>query len=317
VHSVHSDGQRDLDALATAARAAGLDFIASTEHNTNAANRMWGAARLDDLLVIAGEEVTTRHGHWLAIGLSVDTCIDWRYAPSAGVFPRLAAAVRNQGGLVVAAHPAVPVPGSAWTFGYRYVDAMEVWNGVWNADDEVSLRIWHALLRRGRRLVAVGGSDSHAEHQPVGYPHTAVHATALSTPAIVDALRHGRAYLATSTDVTLALTATINQPPAPADAPGTARLRLAGPGDTLAVPPGRPVVITARVSGAPRTRLRVINASGAVVQANVDDTGVATVSWTTTGSAAGFVRVEVRRASLWPLPSRMVALSNPIWLVPR
>jgi hypothetical protein len=201
-------------------------------------------------------------------------------------------------------------------FGYRHVDAIEVWNGVWNADDEVSLRIWHALLRRGRRLVAVGGSDSHAEHQPVGYPHTAVYATALSTSAIVTALRHGRAYLATRTDVTLALTASITQPPAQDEASRTIRPRQAGPGETLAVPPGHRVVIAAHVSGAPSTRLRVISASGAVAQASVGDTGVATANWTTTGSAAGFVRVEVRRTSPGPFPARMVALSNPVWLVP-
>ena len=43
LHTVHSDGQRDPDELAAAARASGLDFIVSTEHNTNAANRAWPA----------------------------------------------------------------------------------------------------------------------------------------------------------------------------------------------------------------------------------------------------------------------------------
>src|ERR1700722_11812716 len=40
LHTVHSDGERDPDELAAAARASGLDFIVSTEHNTNAANRV-------------------------------------------------------------------------------------------------------------------------------------------------------------------------------------------------------------------------------------------------------------------------------------
>jgi hypothetical protein len=69
LHSVHSDGDRDLDEIAAAARVAKLDFIVSTEHNTNSANRVWGAHEPDGLLVVAGEEVTTRHGHWLAVGL--------------------------------------------------------------------------------------------------------------------------------------------------------------------------------------------------------------------------------------------------------
>jgi hypothetical protein len=121
-------------------------------------------------LVVAGEEVTTRHGHWLAVGLPRDGWVDWRYAPRDGVFGLFAAQVRAAGGIVVAAHPAVPLPGSAWEFGYRDVDAIEVWNGVWNLDDEVALRIWHRLLRRGLRVTAVGGSDSHGPHQRVGRP---------------------------------------------------------------------------------------------------------------------------------------------------
>ena len=33
---------------------------------------------------------------------------------------------------------------------------MEVWNGLWNVDDELSLRIWHQLLRQGRRIYGGG-----------------------------------------------------------------------------------------------------------------------------------------------------------------
>ncbi len=207
LHTVHSDGERDPGELAAAARASGLDFIVSTDHNTNSANRAWPSCRTSGLLVIPGEEVTTRHGHWLAVGLSPRGWVDWRYGPGDGVFPRFAADVREAGGLVVAAHPAVPVPGSAWEFGFDHVDALEVWNGRWNLDDELSLRIWQRLLRQGQRSVAVGGSDSHGKHQQVGSPQTVVHADGLSVGAIVDGLRCGRSYLARSCDVALELSA--------------------------------------------------------------------------------------------------------------
>ena len=95
LHTVHSDGERDPDELVAAAQAGGLDFIVSTDHNTNAANRVWPACRTGGLLVIPGEEVTTRHGHWLAVGLSPHGWVDWRYGPSDGVFPRFAAEVRR------------------------------------------------------------------------------------------------------------------------------------------------------------------------------------------------------------------------------
>jgi hypothetical protein len=297
LHTVHSDGERDPEELAAAARAGGLDFIVSTEHNTNAANRVWPACRTSGLLVIPGEEVTTRHGHWLAVGLSPHAWVDWRYGPSDGVFPRFAAQVRDQGGLVVAAHPSVPLPGSAWEFGFDHVDALEVWNGRWNLDDELSLRIWQRLLRQGRRIVAVGGSDSHAHHQQVGSPQTVVHADGLLTPALVDGLRCGRSYLARSCDVALDLTAS-------SDA------GVAGLGQTLHVPPDESATVTAVVSGAPKTSVVLVTAAGRVRQATVGPS--ARLQWELDAASARFVRLEVWEAQRRPLGA-MVALTNPVW----
>jgi hypothetical protein len=254
--------------------------------------------RTGGLLVIPGEEVTTRHGHWLAVGLSPGAWIDWRYGPSDGVFPRFAAEVREAGGLVVAAHPSVPVPGSAWEFGFDQVDALEVWNGRWNLDDELSLRIWQRLLRQGRRVVAVGGSDSHGQHQQVGSPQTVVHADGLSAPAIVRGLRCGRSYLARSCDVALELTASGDG-------------RVAGPGQTLQVPPDGLVTVTAVISGAPGTSVALITAAGRVRQATVGPS--ARLQWELDAASAGFARLEVREAQRRPLGA-MVALTNPVWL---
>src|SRR3984893_13495793 len=76
-HTVHSEGRRQITEMAATATSAGLDFIVSTDHNTNSANRAWAATQNDGLEVIAGEEVTTRHGHWLAIGLPPGGWVDW------------------------------------------------------------------------------------------------------------------------------------------------------------------------------------------------------------------------------------------------
>jgi hypothetical protein len=298
LHTVHSDGQRDPDEMAAAARASGLDFIVSTEHNTNSANRAWLTRRTGGLLVIPGEEVTTRHGHWLAVGLAPGAWVEWRYGPSDGVFPRFAAEVRDGGGLVVAAHPSVPMPGSAWEFGFDHVDALEVWNGRWNLDDELSLRIWQRLLQQGQRVVAVGGSDSHGKHQQVGSPQTVVHADGLSAPAIVKGLRCGRSYLARSCDVALELTASGDD-------------GVAGPGQTLQVPPDGSVTVTVVISGAPGTTVALITAAGRVRQATVGPS--ARLQWELDASSARFARLEVREAQRRPLGA-MVALTNPVWL---
>jgi hypothetical protein len=296
-HTVHSDGRRRIEEMAAAARAADLDFIVSTDHNTNSANRAWTASDTD-LEVIAGEEVTTRHGHWLAVGLSPGAWVDWRYAPRDGVFGGYAAQVRADGGLVVAAHPSVPLPGCAWEFGYHDVDAMEVWNGLWNVDDELSLRIWQQLLKQDRRIAAVGGSDSHVSTQPVGRPQTVVYAGALSTPELIDGLRRGRCYLTESNGVTLALIASRDG-------------ANAGPGETLTAPHGADVTVTVEVSGAPDATVSLITDGGCVARVKIDDGGIGILTWTVSAGEARFVRVEVRRRSRFP---SMVTMSNPVWL---
>ncbi len=301
LHTVHSDGERHPNELASAAQASGLDFIVSTDHNTNAANRAWPACSTGGMLVIPGEEVTTRHGHWLAVGLTPRAWVDWRYGPRDGVFPRFATEVREGGGLVVAAHPSVPLPGSAWEFGFADVDALEVWNGRWNADDELSLRIWQRLLRQGRRVAAVGGSDSHGKHQPVGSPQTVVHAGDLSTQAIVDGLRCGRSYLARSSDIALELTASCPSGDG-----------VAGPGQTLRVSPDGQVTVTAVISGAPGTTVALITAAGCAGRATVGSDR-ARLQWELDAASARFARLEVREAQRRPLGA-MVALTNPVWL---
>jgi hypothetical protein len=291
---VHSDGVRDPGRMLRDAADAGLDFLVSTEHNTNAANREPWPGGPGDPLVIAGEEVTTRHGHWLAIGLPDDGWVDWRYGPRDRVFARHADRVRAWGGLVVAAHPAVPVPSIGWEYGYRDVDAIEVWNGSWSLDDEASLYLWDRLLRRGRRVVAVGGSDAHSLAQRVGSPQTVVRAAELDTPALLGGLRRGRVYLAESAAVSLTV-----------DADG------AGPGDEAPVP----VTVCAQVSGAPGTTLVLRTASGTVATAAVGPGGSQVLSGVIRDPAARYVRAEVRRRG-GSLRGRMVALSNPVWLSP-
>jgi predicted metal-dependent phosphoesterase TrpH len=299
VHTVHSDGRRTPGELATAARRQGLDFLASTEHNTGSANLIWGDHCADDLLIMSGEEVTTRHGHWLALGLPAGHCVDWRYRPSDGAFPAYADEVRRLGGLVVAAHPLVPVPGSAWQFGYDHLDGIEVWNGPWTLDDHFAVEVWDNLLRRGRRIAALGNSDAHTRLHVVGLPQTVVHADSLGQRDLLTAIRQGRTYLAESAQVRLDLTARTTG-------------RSAGPGESLATGDD-PAEVTVAVSGAPRSVVTLHTARGTVAVAQVPMSGTATLSWH--AHDRGFVRAEVRRHEPTSTTfSTMVALSNPVWL---
>jgi len=305
-HTVHSDGRRTLAGLAADARAAGLDFIASTEHNTPSASLGWGGHAGPDLLVIDGQEVTTRDGHWLALGLPPGAVVDWRYRAADGVLDGVLAALHGQDGLAVAAHPFDPCLGCAWRFGWCGLDAVEVWNGPWTPDDEAALARWDQMLaaqaRTGRFLPAVGGGDAHATEDRVGLPQNVVLADALDRRAVLGALAAGRCWLAASAAVDLRLDA-------------AAAGRSAGIGGRLDVPPGQQVAVRLGVRGAAGCLARLCTDAGRVLEARLGAGDPELVEWTTTAAASGFVRAEVRRPE--PAtggPGAMVALTNPVFL---
>ncbi|MEU7031256.1 CehA/McbA family metallohydrolase [Streptomyces sp. NPDC046275] len=300
LHTVYSDGRRTPAEVAALARAAGLDFLAGTEHNTHAGHGAWAEHAGDDLLILLGEEVTTRNGHVLALGTDPGTFVDWRYRARENRFGHFARAIRRAGGLVVPAHPQATCIGCAWKFGFGDADAVEVWNGPYTPDDEVALAGWDAALARGRWTPAMGNSDAHRDPDRVGTPQTVVLAEELSRAAVLDGLRAGRSYVAESSAVAVDFTV--------ADARG----RAAGLGERLAVRPDEPVTARLRVTGAPAGAvLRLVTDQGVLHTAQ----GTDATEWTTTAARAAYVRAEVRHpATAPPLPGALVALTNPVFL---
>jgi hypothetical protein len=308
LHTVHSDGRRTPAELAAAARAAGLDFIASTEHNTTSANLGWGAHAGPDLLLIDGQEVTTRDGHWLAIGLGPGPAIEWRYRAADGALGPVVAGLHQRGGLAVAAHPFCQLPGCGWAFGDQGLDAVEVWNGPWTPDDEAALGAWDRMLAAGagggRFLPAVAGSDAHSEDDRVGLPHNVVLAEGLDRRSILDALTGGRCWLAGSAAVDLRLEA-------------TAAGRSAGIGERLEVPAGQEVTVRLAVRGAAGGLARLCGAGGPVAEARLGAGDREAVEWRTTARPGAWARAEVRRPpASGASPGEMVALTNPVLFGP-
>jgi hypothetical protein len=303
-HTVHSDGARTPAELAAAARAAGLDFVASTEHNTASASLGWGGHAGPDLLMIDGQEVTTRDGHWLALGLAPGTVADWRYRAADGALDRVLDELHGRGGLAVAAHPCHPLPGCTWRFGHRGMDAVEVWNGPWTPDDEAALARWDRLLATGRYLPAVGGSDAHGHDDRVGHPRTVVLADGLDRRAILGGLAAGRCWMAASDAVDLGLEA-------------AAAGRTAGIGERLEVASGQEVTVRLEVRGAAGGLAELRTGAGPVLEARLAGFGTEVVGWTTTPAATAWVRAEVRRPPAAPgTPGAMVALTNPVFIGP-
>ncbi|MEU6079166.1 CehA/McbA family metallohydrolase [Streptomyces sp. NPDC047108] len=311
LHSVHSDGRRTPAEVAAAARAAGLDFITTTEHNTMSGHGAWEGLWGDDLLILTGEEVTTRNGHVVALGIDGGTFIDWRYRARDNAFGRFSRKIRAAGGLVVPAHPHATCVGCNWKFGLNEADAVEVWNGPFTPDDEVTIAEWDNTLvaaarGRGRWLPAMGNSDAHRDPDVVGHPQTVVLADDLSRQAIQEGIRAGRSWIAASSEVELAFRVTAG--------PG----RHAGIGERLAVGSETEVTVRLEVSGVPGCSARFVTDQGQLYATQLPASGTGTVEWRTTPANAAYVRAEVRHppadGGASGLPGAPAALTNPVFL---
>ncbi|MGP3772753.1 CehA/McbA family metallohydrolase [Streptomyces sp. SDT5-1] len=307
LHSWYSDGRRTPAEIGALARAAGLDFINTSDHNTHSAHAHWSDVAGDDLLVMIGEEITTRNGHVVALGTDPGTFIDWRYRARDNRWAQYARQIRRAGGLVVPAHPHATCIGCGWKFGFGEADAVEVWNGPYTPDDEVSLADWDNTLvahaRSGGRtgwIPAMGNSDAHRDPDRVGGPQTVVLADDLSRSAIQAGIKAGRSYVAESKDVEVAFTAS------------GGKGRVAGIGERLAVDADAPVTVELRAKAPAGCTLHIVTDQGTLFTSAA---GATTATWRTTASYAAYVRAEVRHApATQGLPGALAAFTNPIFL---
>ena len=318
LHTVYSDGKRLPSEVAAGARAANLDFMVSTDHNTSASHGVWGQYAGPDLLIITGEEITTRNGHWVAMGLPAGEWIDWRYRSRDDAFPRFAREVRKHGGLVVPAHMYCAYVACQWKFGFDDADATEVWTGPWTYDDEHAVSTWDQKLgeavRSGKRwLPAVGNSDAHSVPQVIGLPQNVVYAEDLRTDALMDGLRAGRNWIAESSSVHVDFTVTGGG-------------KQAGIGQTLTLPTQAPVDVRLEAHGVPNGTVRLITDEGQMFQQSLDANGDGVLTWRTTPSLAAYVRAEIRHPMADGTAGQgntmgdalmfgpMAALTNPVFL---
>ncbi|MFD5736890.1 CehA/McbA family metallohydrolase [Streptomyces sioyaensis] len=308
LHSVYSDGKRTPAEIAALARAAGLDFLTTTEHNTTSSHRAWEGLWGDDLLILTGEEVTTRNGHVVAMGTDPGVFIDWRYRARDNAFGKYARAVRRAGGLVIPAHPHATCIGCNWKFGLNDADAVEVWNGPYTPDDEVTLAEWDNTLvahvqGRADWLPAVGHSDAHRDPDVIGLPQTVVLADDLSRRAVQDGIRAGRVWIAESAKIDLTFSVTGEHG------------EHAGIAERLEVSGTSKVTAHLRVTGAPGCTASFVTDQGRLYTAPLPPSGDGTLTWQTTPDNAAYIRAEVRHPSTTPgLPGPMAAMTNPVFV---
>ena len=168
IHTLASDGTSGVADILDAARAAGLAVIAITDHeriDAALAARALAAARGEPFEVIVGEEVTTRGGHLLGLFL------EERIPPLRSIGWTIAA-IHDQGGIAIPAHPLVPYPLCAQGWVLRRLlaspdprlrpDAIEAFNPTTLG------RPWHrrvVAFAARHELAVVGNSDAHAADQ--------------------------------------------------------------------------------------------------------------------------------------------------------
>jgi hypothetical protein len=136
VHTALSDGGGDAGEVVAAARAAGLDFVAITDHNVLDAKSLEGYRQ--GVLVLVGTEISTNAGHLLALGLADPA---FRFS---GDMRDALDDVRELGGIAFAAHPTSSVP----TFRFTGWDLPGGWGvELLNGDSQWRAAGWWRLAR--------------------------------------------------------------------------------------------------------------------------------------------------------------------------
>ncbi len=324
-HSWHSDGKVPVAQVVEAARAYGLDFLALTDHFTNAGWREAVALGNADLAILRGLELTGHAGHANLHGLGrwVNVYPDGpaRDASGAAVpvqpgmerwdINAVARAAREQGGLFCVNHA------FAGDLGWRYhdfdwglADLLEIYHHLEGPHNALQLGLWDEQLRQGRRIVGVAGTDSHhprdARHR-LGQCFTYVHAPALSEAGIIAGLRSGRVYASLGPRLDFW-----------AEATDGARVEMGE-----AVSPGTPLRLGVALHDL-RFPAQIFLLKNGYFQETlaVDPTGsggAREVSFTDTPEGAGYYRVEIYAANpqeprVYRQPAALLALTNPIFV---
>lgn len=196
-HSVNSDGTFTLEENAAIMEELGCDFIAMTDHNAVSQNLTF--PRNGSVVMIPGMEFTTNFGHSNFLGV-IDPILDFRVKDQEDVNARIAEA-RANGAKIVINHPHCEYCPWEWDFNVDH-DWVEVWNGPFTERNVRALNWWHSQLVAGRRLVAIGGSDTHRPDPYVKHamPCTWVYADEKTADGILSAIDLGHVFITYSPD---------------------------------------------------------------------------------------------------------------------
>ena len=227
VHTTYShDAHGTFEHAVRVANAQRLDYLIITDHNTLRALREGKEGWHGTTLVLIGEEISTRSGHYLALNVHEEVS---RRLPTQQIIDE----VNRQGGLGFIAHPYFKK--RRWTdWSVTGYTGIETYNVAHDTLDENTLRLvlwtlgspaepfylsildrpydplakWDELIRQRGPLVGIGSSDAHeiwvfgitfAPYEDLFQlvrTHLLIRSATLTPELVYDALRHGHAYVA-------------------------------------------------------------------------------------------------------------------------
>lgn len=212
MHTTFSDGSQKFPVLIKAAKAEGLNWIVTTEHNEGCIKAWKHLYKFRDnyntpyFNACFGEEVTTFHsGHFNA--LFVEGYVNYLLP-----LKEIIKETHKYNGLISANHPFFGVNlqegdmGSyftqlvnGWAEFEEELDGIEVWNGKWCWENEEALRYYfHNILNKGYKFFAIAGTDTHNFYSaPCGTPRTYVYLgdKKLSCENIKKSIKEGKIFL--------------------------------------------------------------------------------------------------------------------------
>jgi predicted transcriptional regulator with HTH domain len=203
-HSNHSDGDSSVYQLIKEAENRGFDYFVITDHDTymQAQPTQWSDIdyRSDKLLLLYGIEWTVKGGHaniWSTHPFFYGDLWDANLAKD----PLSALSFAHQEDALFSINHPGRIETNIWSPEVSAdVDCVEVWNGMYNSinRNREGLKFWNRLLKQGRQITAVGGSDTHKLRGPraklfsLGNPTTWIYIESMDTKALLKAIKQGR-----------------------------------------------------------------------------------------------------------------------------
>lgn len=194
IHSDASDGKYDAFEIGKMAKAAGLDYVALANHNNYSLN--FSLPQMNDFTFIPAVEWTHYKGHINFFGVKNPFGNSF-IANSKEEMKELISHARQKGAVISVNHPKCRFCPYLWEDEDAF-DMMEIWNGPMRPTNTDGIEWWTQLLRKGRKIPIVGGSDYHSPKgfARIGNPVTAVYAASPSPEDILETIRSGHSFVA-------------------------------------------------------------------------------------------------------------------------